>query len=282
MDENLESALTSTVTDTDQPRPQNAGAALVSAIIPGVGQVMLGEKLAGGIFLVLAAFWAMLFFAPIRLPRLYHGWLSLILAGVILAVVASSQALRSKSDGRQPGRWMWLFCTLPLALITPLVLQAILLRVGGFRAFNVPSSSMERTIQNGDLVMTDMHFYRRHRPTDGEIILFKSPETPGIILIKRLVAKSGDTIMSLHGNVSLNGTDLNESYVEHTGEPTDDLMNFGPLTIPPHKLFFMGDNRDLSLDSRMTEFGLIDESAVLGKALYIVTPAHDRSGEPLR
>jgi signal peptidase I len=88
--------------------------------------------------------------------------------------------------------------------------------------------------------------------------------------------------MSLHGNVSLNGTDLNESYVEHTGEPTDDLMNFGPLTIPPHKLFFMGDNRDLSLDSRMPEFGLIDESAVLGKALYIVTPAHDRSGEPLR
>jgi len=87
--------------------------------------------------------------------------------------------------------------------------------------------------------------------------------------------------MSLHGNVALNGADLSENYVEHTGEVTGDLMNFGPVTIPAHKLFVMGDNRDISLDSRTAEFGLIDESAILGKALYIVAPGHDRSGERL-
>jgi signal peptidase I len=102
-----------------------------------------------------------------------------------------------------------------------------------------------------------------------------------VILVKRLIAKGGDTITSIHGDVSLNGVALNESYVQHTDDPTDELMNFGPLTIPPHKLFVMGDNRDISLDSRMPEFGLVDESAILGKPLYIITPAHDRSGERL-
>ncbi len=87
--------------------------------------------------------------------------------------------------------------------------------------------------------------------------------------------------MSLKGAVSRNGRYLDEPYVEHIGDTTDQLMNFGPVTIPAHKLFVMEDNRDVSLDSRMPGFRLIDESAVLGKALYIITPAHDRSGERL-
>jgi len=282
MDENSQPE-TSNV-DVDVPvrsRPHNAGAALVSALIPGAGQFMLGEKIAAGVFFVMDAVWVMLFLAPFRLPRFYSGWLSVILLGLLLTIAASSRALRSRSKGRPPGHWIWLLGTLPLALVVVIVLHTTLLRAGGFRAFRIPSSSMERTIQEGDVLMADMHFYRRHQPKDGEIILMKSPNTPGVILIKRLIARGGDTIISLDGKVSLNGADLDEAYVEHTGEPTDDLMDFGPMTIPPHKLFVMGDNRDVSLDSRTAEFGLIDESAILGKALYIVTPGHDRSGERL-
>jgi len=283
MDENSQPEESDVSVDVPvESRPHNAGAALVSALIPGVGQFMLGEKRAGVVFLALDAVWVMLFLSPIRLPRFYSGWLSVILLGVVLTIVASCQALRSRSEGRPPGHWIWLLGTLPLALVSVIFLHTILLRAGGFRAFRVPSDSMERTIQNGDVLMADMHFYRHHQPKDGEIILMKSPNTPGVIIIKRLIAKGGDTIMSLDGKVSVNGADLDESYVEHRGEPTDDLMNFGPLTIPPHKLFVMGDNRDISLDSRTAEFGLIDESAIFGRPLYIVSPGHDRSGERLR
>jgi signal peptidase I len=243
---------------------------------------MLRGTVAGVVYLVLSALWVLLFFPPFRLPRFSPGWISLILGGMLFTIVASCHALRSKSEGRRPGHWIWLLGTLPLAIVTPLVLQGIFLRVSGFRPFHIPSTSMERTIQQGDLLMADMRFYRHHPPTDGEIIIFKSPETPGIILVKRLIAKGGDTIMSLHGTVSVNGVVLGEPYVEHTGDAPDELMNFGPLTVPQHKLFFMGDNRDISLDSRMAEFGLVDESAILGKALYIISPGHDRSGERLR
>lgn len=262
-------------------RPQTPGAALVSAIVPGVGQFMLGDMLKGYTFLALTVIWCLCFFAPFRLPRFYFGWVSLILSGMLLAIVASSQALRSRLAGSRPGGWIWLLGTLPLALIVPLFFQAVFLRAGGFKTFSIPSTSMERTVQEGDLLMADMRFYRHHQPADGEIILFKSPETPGVILVKRLIARGGDTIMSVHGQVSLNGTELSEPYAQHTGDPTDELMNFGPLTIPPHKLFVMGDNRDISLDSRMPEFGLVDESTILGKPLYIIAPSHDRSGERL-
>jgi len=151
----------------------------------------------------------------------------------------------------------------------------------GFETFRVPSESMEPTIQNGDKIVADMRFCRHHRLADGDLVLFRSPETPGVIMVKRLIAKGGETILSIDGNVSINGKHLEEPYVEHTGPPSDGLMNFGPLTIPPHKLFFMGDNRDVSLDSRTPDFGLIDESSILGKPLYVYSTAHNRAGERL-
>jgi hypothetical protein len=58
--------------------------------------------------------------------------------------------------------------------------------------------------------------------------------------------------------------------VRHTGDAPDELMNFGPVTLAPNKLFVMGDSRDRSLDSRAAEFGLLDESAVAGKFLFII------------
>jgi signal peptidase I len=283
MEESVESKPALPATESSLPsRPPNTAAAFVSAIVPGVGQFMLREIVAGAVYLVLFALWVLLFFPPFRLPRSSPGWISLILGGLLISILASCHALRSQSEGRHPSRWIWLLGTLPIAVVTPLVLQGIFLRFGGFRPFHIPSTSMERTIQQGDLVMADMWFYRHRPPTDGEIILFKSPETPGIILVKRLIANGGDTIMSLHGTVSVNGVALSEPYVEHTGDAPDELMSFGPLTVPQHKLFFMGDNRDVSLDSRMPEFGLVDESAILGKPLYIITPGHDRAGERLR
>lgn len=167
---------------------------------------------------------------------------------------------------------------LPLACIAASAYWGIALRVGGFRDFRVPSSSMEPTIMKGDAIVADMRYYRHRRLLEESMIIFHSPVTQGVIVVKRVIATQGDTIRSVNGQIYLNGNPLNETYVEHIGNAPGELMDFGPITIPPHKLFVMGDNRDVSLDSRAAEFGLIDESAVMGKALYILNSPHDRTG----
>lgn len=135
---------------------------------------------------------------------------------------------------------------------------------------------------SGDAILADMHYYKHRKPSEGSLILFNSPIERGVILIKRVIGTGGDTLRSEGGQIYLNGRRLEEPYVEHVGGAPEEMMDFGPITVPPDKLFVMGDNRDVSLDSRASEFGLIDESALIGKALYIFRSPHDRTGTPLK
>ena len=117
--------------------------------------------------------------------------------------------------------------------------------------------------------MTDAHAYRHMQPAHESIIVFNRPNERGVLVIKRVIAIGSDTIRSVNGQIYLNDKILNEPYVSHTGGATDDMMNFGPIKIPPGKLFVMGDDRDISLDSREVGFGLVDDSDVIGGALYV-------------
>lgn len=90
----------------------------------------------------------------------------------------------------------------------------------------------------------------------------------------------GDSVQSINSRISLNGKMLKEPYVKHIGHAFGWMMNFGPTLIPPDKLFVMGDNRDVSLDSRAAEFGLVDQSVVTGKVLYILKAG--RAGKAVR
>jgi signal peptidase I len=140
---------------------------------------------------------------------------------------------------------------------------------------------MEPTVMPGDTILADMRYYSHNSLSSGSVVILDRPNERGVIVIKRIIATGGDTIRSTDGDIYLNSNAVNEPYVKHIGNALGEMMNFGPITIPAHKLFVMGDNRDVSLDSRMAEFGLVDQSAVLGKALYVFKAANDRNGKPL-
>ena len=91
-------------------------------------------------------------------------------------------------------------------------------------------------------------------------------------IIKRIIATEGQTvdIDFKAGVVYVDGEALTEPYAL-TPTNIDEGMQF-PLTVEENCYFVMGDNRNLSKDSRSIEIGLIDRREILGKALFIFFP----------
>ena len=137
---------------------------------------------------------------------------------------------------------------------------------------------MEKTILRGDIFTADMRYYHSRRPARREVIVFLRGRT---FYVKRAVALGGDSIQGKDNEIFVNGEEQDEPYVEHTDARAPDWMNnFGPLTIPNGKYFVMGDNRDVSFDSRAAEFGLVDVGSIIGKPLYVY--ASQRPGKSIR
>ena len=154
-----------------------------------------------------------------------------------------------------------------------------LLRSAGVRPFGVPSSGMEPTILRGDHIVVDVRQYRTRAPQRRDIAVFYKGN---LFHVKRIVALGGDSIQGREGTVFVNGTPLRELYIQHLGNAPGGLNEFGPVNVPLGKLFVIGDNRDVSFDSRMAEFGLVDEKDLTGRALYVIDSRARREGDELR
>jgi signal peptidase I len=248
---------------------------LFSAIVPGAGQLLLGQpRKAITLLLIFAAL--LIGFWPLRLLRSYVGFAFLYCGWIALYIYAACSALRAQNPqtGFKPSKW-WLITILPVTALTLSLLGAIITRASGFRSFTVPSPSMEKTVLRGDQIVADMRYYHSRPPDRQDVIIFKRE---GTFFIKRVIAVGGDTIQGMGEAVFVNGQTIIEPYVEHTSNNFENWMvNFGPVTVGNGKYFVMGDNRDISLDSRWPAFGLVDKDSVVGKPLYVF--GSDRPGK---
>jgi len=253
--------------------------AALSSILPGTGQLWLGKKETGVAFLGAFCLLILLYW-PVRLPTWYAGESVLILAAMNLCVNAALHALRTPSqETARPSRW-WLLLFIPLALTASLAHNGWLLRVAGFRPFYIPSTGMEQTVLRGDHVMVDLRAYRHSKPKPYDVIIFRKD---GAFFLKRVLAVGGDTIEGKDGMIIVNHQQLEEPYVQHLGYAPVELNQFGPVEIPIGQLFVAGDNRDVSRDSRLPEFGSVPEVSVAGKGLYItVSKKWGRFGTDIR
>lgn len=174
------------------------------------------------------------------------------------------------------------------------VVLALLIRTFAFQAFRIPSSSMEDTLLIGDYLFVSKFLYGAEvpftggarlpavrQPRRGDVIVFRYPEDPSVDYIKRCVAVEGDTLLFKNKTLYVNGVAQVEPFTKYVDGPRSFRPGFdsvGPMVVPPHKLFMMGDNRDRSADSRV--WGFLDKKYLRGKALFIYWSWDSRAKRP--
>lgn len=162
------------------------------------------------------------------------------------------------------------------------VLVAVVLVVWGVRTYvgepyEIPSGSMEDTLEVGDYILGAKLGYPAGAPAHGDIITFISPENSSETFIKRVIATEGETVDLQNGSVEVNEVALDEPYTQgklsaplsRTSAKLPEGISF-PYTVPEGKVWVMGDNRTNSLDSRY--FGAIPVSSITSHAVFRVFP----------
>jgi signal peptidase I, bacterial type len=179
----------------------------------------------------------------------------------------------------------------------------VVIRTFGVEAFKIASGSMEHTLFEGDFLLINKLVYGAgipgsgrklpalHAPRRGDVVVFTYPVDPRLNYVKRIVGIPGDTLQMRDGNLVRNWQPVHEDYVQRTLDEADQAdddfrwqtaylvggasienyhpsrNNWGPLIVPPHDYFVLGDNRDNSSDSRY--WGFVADSLVRGQPIVV-------------
>jgi signal peptidase I len=169
--------------------------------------------------------------------------------------------------------------TLLLAVALVVLVRSLLLQ-----AFVIPSPSMLPILEAGDYVLINKLRYGIRLPLvggwllryaeaqPGDVIVFAHPAESQKDLVKRVIAVHGETLEIRDRRIYVNGSEreIGSPFFEEViagSERNRRFDNYGPVVVPPKRLFVMGENRDNSDDSRM--WGFVKSNDVIGKAFAI-------------
>ena len=135
---------------------------------------------------------------------------------------------------------------------------------------HVPTESMEPTIAKDDKLIGYRLAYVFSSPQRGDIIIFEHQcyeKSESEILIKRIIGLAGDVIQIDDGVLYVNGNVVEEDYLE-----TSMYGDFGPYRVPSGRYFVLGDNRNVSDDSRYWDNTYVYDDEILAKAVFRYSP----------
>ena len=130
---------------------------------------------------------------------------------------------------------------------------------------------MYDTLYTGDKVIVTNFMYT---PKNNDIVVISHGAEYSKPIIKRVIATEGQKIQLDYENerIIVDGIVLDEPYLYESTFSGNIGNNEIPEVVPEGKIFVMGDNRKVSMDSRSTEIGLIDLENVIGKAQFVAFP----------
>lgn len=153
-----------------------------------------------------------------------------------------------------------------------------------FRIATVEGASMVPTLVNGDrLIISELGY----TPQQGDVVIINARksyqldsaqqvvESEGLnkLIVKRIIALGGQKVdIDFNtGTVTVDDQVLQEAYINTLTTRDEGGMQF-PVVVPEGYVFVLGDNRDISKDSRHPNVGFVSESEIMGKALLRVFP----------
>ncbi len=140
----------------------------------------------------------------------------------------------------------------------------------------VEGESMEPTLSNGDSVIIQKLSYYFRDPQRYDVVVFpvsygKMEEEEDTYYIKRVIGLPGETVQIIDGRVY-----INQEPLEDDKYALSDILDPGeasqPLVLADDEYFVMGDNRNMSTDSRSAYVGLVNRSDILGEAWLCTWP----------
>ena len=151
-----------------------------------------------------------------------------------------------------------------IAVLIVVAAMAVLVATLWMPVLRIYGTSMAPTLKDGQIVVT----VKSSSFEQGDIVAFYQGNK---LLIKRFIAGPADWVdIDADGNVSVNGETLDEPYIAEKayGETNIEL----PYQVPDNRYFLMGDNRDVSVDSRNTAVGSVSDEQVVGKVVFRIWP----------
>jgi signal peptidase I len=148
--------------------------------------------------------------------------------------------------------------TLLMAVVLYFLIDAVLGRV------RVENISMQPSLKPGEFILVNKMEYRIGDFKRGDVVVFHYPRNPEEDYIKRIIGLPGDKVTIQNGQVLINNTILQESYI------ASPPVYQGTWEVPDDSIFVLGDNRNQSSDSH--SWGFVPKGFVIGKALVIYWP----------
>ena len=133
------------------------------------------------------------------------------------------------------------------------------------QGFCVSGDCMQPHLYTGERVLANKLAYSLGTPRRGEIVIFNYPKDLKEIYVKRVIGLPGEMVAIQNGAVSINGRLLPEPYKAFVAHG-----DMAPRAVPAGQYFVMGDNRDVSDDSRY--WGDLPRTDIIGKAVACYWP----------
>lgn len=151
-----------------------------------------------------------------------------------------------------------------IAILIVVAALAVLVATLWMPVLRIYGSSMYPTLQDGEIVIS----VKRRSFSTGDIVAFYHGNK---LLVKRCIAGPSDWVdIDKDGNIYVNNNLIDEPYIAEKAFGECDLEL--PYQVPDERWFLVGDNRDVSVDSRNTSVGAIAADQIVGEIVFCIWP----------